>query len=329
MLTTRVRPIIRAAAVAEVRRGLRIAFCSPARRAGRAARAGADRRRQRTDGERQRDHDTDERGQQAEPEDLHAARRRTAQTSMAAAPATRVRAPMTARRFDGFSRARGRLAQRLDRQHLRGPAGRDEGGDDRDDGADEQGDPDGARLELERGARQGEADRVHQRVQALGDARARGRRRPRRRATPSSTPRAAGSASPGAGWRRSARSSAISRDRWVTIIVNVFQMMKEPTNRAMPAKIMNRMRHDLEVLLHRVGVLLRDGRSGDGLGAVGQQRVSRLASSAWLTRLRRSRRSRRRGRGCRAPSGRSRCRSTPTWCRRGSSRRRSRRCRRR
>ena len=33
-----------------------------------------------------------------------------------------------------------------------------------------------------------------------------------------------------------ARSSAISRDRWVTIIVKVFQMMNEPTNRAMPAK---------------------------------------------------------------------------------------------
>ena len=42
-------------------------------------------------------------------------------------------------------------------------------------------------------------------------------------------------------WRRSARSSAISRDRWVTIIVKVFQMMKEPTNSAMPAKTMNRI----------------------------------------------------------------------------------------
>ena len=38
-----------------------------------------------------------------------------------------------------------------------------------------------------------------------------------------------------------ARSSAISRDRWVTVIVKVFQMMNEPTNSAMPAKIPNRM----------------------------------------------------------------------------------------
>ena len=45
-------------------------------------------------------------------------------------------------------------------------------------------------------------------------------------------------------WRRVApiaRSSAISRDRWVTIIVNVFQMMKPPTNSATPAKTANRM----------------------------------------------------------------------------------------
>ena len=34
-----------------------------------------------------------------------------------------------------------------------------------------------------------------------------------------------------------ARSSAISRERWVTVIVNVFQMMNEPTNSAMPAKV--------------------------------------------------------------------------------------------
>ncbi len=38
-----------------------------------------------------------------------------------------------------------------------------------------------------------------------------------------------------------ARISAISRERWVTIIVKVFQMMKAPTNRAMPAKIMKRI----------------------------------------------------------------------------------------
>jgi hypothetical protein len=38
-----------------------------------------------------------------------------------------------------------------------------------------------------------------------------------------------------------ARSSAISRERWVTIIVKVFQMMKAPTNRAMPAKTVKRI----------------------------------------------------------------------------------------
>ena len=45
-------------------------------------------------------------------------------------------------------------------------------------------------------------------------------------------------------WRRRApiaRSSAISRDRWVTVIVNVFQMMNAPTNSAMPAKAPKRM----------------------------------------------------------------------------------------
>ena len=36
-----------------------------------------------------------------------------------------------------------------------------------------------------------------------------------------------------------ARSRAISRDRWVIVMVKVFQMMNEPTNRAIPAKIMN------------------------------------------------------------------------------------------
>ena len=51
-------------------------------------------------------------------------------------------------------------------------------------------------------------------------------------------------------WRRVApiaRSSAISRDRWVTIIVKVFQMMNEPTNSAMPAKTAEQDADDLEV----------------------------------------------------------------------------------
>ena len=40
--------------------------------------------------------------------------------------------PTTARRFDGFSAPGVGLAQRLDRQHLGGPAGRDQRGDDGD-----------------------------------------------------------------------------------------------------------------------------------------------------------------------------------------------------
>ncbi len=46
-----------------------------------------------------------------------------------------------------------------------------------------------------------------------------------------------------------ALSSAVSRERWVTIIVNVFQMMKEPTNSATPAKIMNRIPTNLRSFL--------------------------------------------------------------------------------
>ena len=50
----------------------------------------------------------------------------------------------------GRLRAGSRLAQCLDRQHLRGPAGRDEGGDDGDAGADRERDPDRAGLDLQR-----------------------------------------------------------------------------------------------------------------------------------------------------------------------------------
>ena len=120
----------------------------------------ADQRRERADRERQR-----------RPSRRPAPRPGRARTASCSAPpysadsiagdaGRRVSAsPMTARRFDGGSRARGRLAQRLDRQHLGGPASRDERGDDGDDGADEQRDPDGARLDLQRRARQAEADR--------------------------------------------------------------------------------------------------------------------------------------------------------------------------
>ena len=65
-----------------------------------------------------------------------------------------------------------------------------------------------------------------------------------------------------------ARSSAISRDRWVTIIVKVFQMMNDPTNSAMPAKTPNRTLRNVKLGVDRVRGLPRHGRAGDGLGAL-------------------------------------------------------------
>ena len=94
-------------------------------------------------------------------------------------------------------------------------------------------------------------------------------------------------------WRRvlpMARSRAISRERWVTIIVKVFQMMKEPTNRATPAKIMNRMPTILRSFLIASELSFATVLPGDGLetvGKVGTQVAS--ASSAWLTPWPRSR----------------------------------------
>ena len=73
MLTTRVRPIISAAAVEEVRRGLRIAFCfasspgSPRSRIGAAISAASGRTASGSEHD-----DADQRGDQAEPEQLHA-----------------------------------------------------------------------------------------------------------------------------------------------------------------------------------------------------------------------------------------------------------------
>ena len=88
-------------------------------------------------------------------------------------------------------------------------------------------------------------------------------------------------------WRRVApiaRISAISRERWVTIIVKVFQMMKAPTNSAMPAKIVNRMLTIFRSCLDGVRVLLRDTVAPVTASAPSGTTVDRLStSSAWLT----------------------------------------------
>ena len=93
-------------------------------------------------------------------------------------------------------------------------------------------------VDLHRGGRKAEAEGAHQCVQAFCD--------PDTDSIPSAdaaTPSTAASVSrlvrtclrvaP------TARVSAISRERCVTIIVKVFQMMKDPTNNAIAAKIVN------------------------------------------------------------------------------------------
>ena len=62
------------------------------------------------------------------------------------------------------------VAQRLDRPDRRRPPGRHEGRDHGDDRADQQAHDDGARLDLERRAREAEPERPHQGVQARGHA---------------------------------------------------------------------------------------------------------------------------------------------------------------
>ena len=84
-------------------------------------------------------------------------RRRTASSSITVTPAPVSPNPITARRDRRLLRSRGRLAQRLDRQHLRRAASRHECRHHGDQGADQHRDPDGAGLELQRRARQAEA----------------------------------------------------------------------------------------------------------------------------------------------------------------------------
>ena len=159
----------------------------PARRAARAA-AAAPRSTAASgrDRERQRDHHADHRRRAGRARRPSCPRRRTAPTAGRRRRRRGRPAPTTARRFERLLRARGGLAQRLDRQHLGGPAGRDQRGDDGDDGADEQRDPGCVRGSIcSEVLGRAEADRVHQGLQALGRRRCRARCRPPRRPDPS------------------------------------------------------------------------------------------------------------------------------------------------
>ena len=89
-------------------------------------------------------------------------------------------------------------------------------------------------------------------------------------------------------WRRvlpMARSRAISRERWVTIIVKVFQMMKDPTNSATPAKIMNMMPTILRSFLIASELSLATVLPVTASSPSGTTALRFLASSAWLTPL--------------------------------------------
>ena len=80
-----------------------------------------------------------------------------------------------------------------------------------------------------------------------------------------------------------ALSSAISRDLWVTIIVNVFQMMNDPTNRAIPAKIMNRMPTILRSFCTASEFSCATVSPVTASAPFGTTASSRFASSVWLT----------------------------------------------
>ena len=116
-----------------------------------------------------------------------------------------------------------------------------------------------------------EAEGLHQRPQTRRpDRRRRPRPRPTRR-SPSTPPRPAPTGAPAAGWHPSARSSASSRVRWATTMVNVLTMMNPPTTSAINAKAV-RARVDDGQVVGRVGRPLGRplrGRLDDGAGADG------------------------------------------------------------
>ena len=143
MLTTRVRPIISAAAVAAgtTRVARRVLLGQLARQPAELHRR-RDHRRQRTDRQRQRHDDADERGEQAEPKSGHAGVPEQRRPTGPRHPDRGAVTPANARRFESVLGARNGLAQRLDRTHPGGTTGRDHGGHDGDDRADEHRDDD-------------------------------------------------------------------------------------------------------------------------------------------------------------------------------------------
>ena len=166
--------------------------------------------------------------------------------------------PSTSRRLRRRTRAGCGLAQRLDRQHLGGPAGGHQRGHDGDDRADEQRDHDGARLDLGGGAGQAEAD-----------ARPSGRSVPWRRRCRAPAPTAeAKTPSRNASasrlrmtWRRvapTARSSAISRDRWRDDHRERVPDDERADEQRDAGEDHEHDRHELQVLVDGVGRLLGD-----------------------------------------------------------------------
>ena len=126
----------------------------------------ADHRGERTDGERQGHHHSDHHGEQGRSEEglAQVAVQRPQHHADTGTGETEPDHGTTQRGLLGPGR---RVAQRLDRQHLRRPAGRDERSDHGDERADQDRDPDRAGLELQGRARQAEPDRVHEQLQAL------------------------------------------------------------------------------------------------------------------------------------------------------------------
>ena len=80
-----------------------------------------------------------------------------------------------------------------------------------------------------------------------------------------------------------ARSNAISRERWVTVIVKVFQMMNEPTNSAMPAKMPKRIPTIRKFSLVEAAFSFATAAPVSASVPCGITADSRSASADWLT----------------------------------------------
>ncbi len=125
-------------------------------------------------------------------------------------------------------------------------------------------------------------------------------------------------------WRRLApiaRSSAISRVRWATMIENVLKMMNAPDEQRDEREHQEGGPEETERVLQLLRLLVRHVRGLHGLDAIGQRRLdARLAGPRPRRRRRPRRRSGRRPLPCRAPLGRLGCRrpraSLPPGCRR-------------